>query len=381
MFQQIERTAWTDPSIIFKADGKNTSLFSSDVGNLTCTGISPEGIVTIPHAIRELSSSEILRLDLDEQNSIYQVNGSFYEIGYSARKDGQFALKMGSTRYTREYLGALYAVLLFETFEKSTKRVYVMANHPPKDRQYRDDIYKSIEGHHIIHHNGITKEFDVVQVACYDEPVGGFTYAYLDNSGTGVQMLEIQKGIWLVIDFGGFTTDFTVFRNGRADLQTAGNKSLTFGMWDVLQDFENLVRYNNGELFKSMQFSEVPRWQLAFKNGHYDGGGNGSINCQAEKQVVGRQSVSKIFEFIQNQLQGIGMYNGLLLSGGGNSPSALGKFYTEEFVKQLSVKYVEQNTERLHLMHHSTALGGLKRAKLLISREKLWRKNHVSQSG
>lgn len=352
---------------------KAFELAVGDVGNATCTLLSSEGYVTFPHAIRALHRSELDALEeRNPSESIYWVNGQPYQIGQAATKVGDFGLRFGTDRYVPNYIGVLYAIALFHAYEKPPIQLYVLANHPPIHYIYRPEIIASITGKFIVEHMGVKKTISVTEVGCYHEPTGGWIHALLNDAANRVQGTHLQKGQFLVVDVGGFTTDFSGSNQGTVDTLPDNCKSIQFGMLEILKKFELLVRKKNRKTFIKIQTSPQAAWREAFAEGLYQAKAHGEIVCSEEATVIGMESVQQIFTAIESEMDGLGVWDGILLSGGGGSFRALGRFfemYLDYHDYDLQLFYADENQNEMHL---ATARGGRKQAIYAMSQDRLW---------
>lgn len=343
-----------------------------DIGNATCTLVTPESIVTMPHAIRELADSEVAQIkdEGNENENIYWVNGTPYELGFAAQREGKFALKFGSMRFTPEYIGAIYAILMFNAYAKPAPHNLVLANHPPRDARYRPNIINAVQGTFEVVHGDKTKVFVIDRVGCYYEPVGGYLNAICNEEGKVATAHPLRVGNWLIIDIGGFTTDFALVKDGVINTTPAACKSLTYGMLTILQSFENAVRDANPDFFMPIQFSDEALWRGAFETGIYNGRALGEVVCSEQVHNVGREAVKTIMKAVDNEMGGLGNVEGIVLSGGGGAKTALGRFFTKDLIQEAKLEYSEANQT---LMHLSTALGAAKQAAAANAKKLLWK--------
>jgi hypothetical protein len=83
--------------------------------------------------------------------------------------------------------------------------------------------------------------FRVIYANTFDEPVGGLMNVLLTEDWQHYQHSEINGGRSLVIDIGGFTTDWlAVNPGGEVDYSLA--RSVPLGIQNVLTDFEESFR-------------------------------------------------------------------------------------------------------------------------------------------
>jgi hypothetical protein len=207
-----------------------------------------QGEIAFPHAIRQLSESEykkiLSRMQINSNSQDYfRVNGKPYVVGESAERHGIINPRSGTARYTKDYCGVLAAIALARLYNRG-REVAAIASHPPGDVNYREDLMKSIIGEWEIETGQSKANFRVIYANTFDEPVGGLMNVLLTEDGQHYQYPQMGDGRSLVIDIGGFTTDFlAVNQGGQVDYALA--RSITLGIQSVISDFEESFRANN----------------------------------------------------------------------------------------------------------------------------------------
>jgi hypothetical protein len=122
--------------------------------------------------------------------------------------------------------------------------VSVFGSHPPGDAIYRENLMKSVVGDWVVEIGENERRFRVGYANTFDEPVGGLMNVLLTEDGQHHQHTELNGGRSLVIDIGGFTTDWiAVNPGGEVDYGLA--RSVPLGIKNVLADFEASFRANN----------------------------------------------------------------------------------------------------------------------------------------
>jgi hypothetical protein len=219
------------------------------------------GEVAFPHAMRQLTETEysniINRTGLTNPSLDYvRVNGKPYVVGESAERHGVITQRTGTARYTRDYYGVLAAPALGRLYERS-QEVSVFGSHPPGDVKFRQDLMKAVVGDWYVDVIGKERYFKVSYVNTYDEPVDGLMNVNLTEDGQHYQHTSINSGRALVIDVGGFTTDYlAVNPGGEIDYSLA--RSVPMGIQSVVADFEESFRGNNLEAVKDTPILPPP---------------------------------------------------------------------------------------------------------------------------
>jgi hypothetical protein len=207
-----------------------------------------QGEISFPHALRQLTESEyqkiLSRINTNGASKDYiRVNGQPYVIGESAERHGVLSQRNGAARYTRDYYGVFAAIALALLYDRG-REVSVFGSHPPGDVKYREDLMRSMNGDWEVETVEGKANFKVIYANTFDEPVGGLMNVLLTEDGQHYQHIQVGEGRALVIDIGGFTTDFlAVNPGGEVDYSLA--RSVPLGIQSVIDDFEDSFRVNN----------------------------------------------------------------------------------------------------------------------------------------
>lgn len=176
------------------------------------------GEISFPHAMKHLTESEYekitKRVGLQNQSLDYmRINGKPYVIGDSAERHGLITQRTGTARYTRDYYGVFAAAALGRLYERS-REVSVFGSHPPGDVQFRQDLIESVVGDWHVEVKGKERHFRVSNTNTFDEPVGGLMTVLLTEDGQHYQRTDVNYGRALVIDIGGYSTDWLAVNPG-----------------------------------------------------------------------------------------------------------------------------------------------------------------------
>lgn len=155
------------------------------------------------------------------------VNGVPYAMGRKAQRYGSFKRQLGAPRYTAEYYGVFLAYGLARTFGKSTKDIFLMGTHSPRDVAYAGNLLEAGCRTWDVEYLGKHMTFNVVDGSTADEPLGGWANAILRKDGVGYANKNINDGYTIVLDIGAFTTDGLVVDPGGAiDYGTANGVTI-----------------------------------------------------------------------------------------------------------------------------------------------------------
>lgn len=115
--------------------------------------------------------------------------------------------------------------------------------------------------------------------------------------GSTYQHTYLNGGRTLVIDIGGFTTDWlAVNPGGEVDYSLA--RSVPIGIQNVLTDFEESFRSNNLEVVKETPVLPPERLRKAITNGVYEGGGQ-KYPCENEVKEATNLLLNRIADTYQ----------------------------------------------------------------------------------
>jgi hypothetical protein len=280
-----------------------------------------QGEIAFPHAIRQLSGSEyekiLSRAQINRVSKDYfRVNRKPYVIGESAERHGLATPRSGTARYTRDYCGVLAAISLARLYGKS-REVSVFASHPPGDVKYREDLMKSIIGEWEVETIQSKAKFRVTYVNTFDEPVGGLMNVLLTEDGQHYQYPQIGDGRSLVIDVGGYTTDFLAVNQG-GEVDYALARSVPLGIQSVIRDFEESFRANNLKIVKDTPVLPPERVRKAIATGVFEGGGR-KYPCQQDVEEATSLFLNRFADTYQRLAGGALSWDNIILTGGGST--------------------------------------------------------------
>jgi hypothetical protein len=139
----------------------------------------------------------------------------------------------------------------------------------------------------------------------------------LTEDGQHYQHSGIDNGRALIIDIGGFTTDWlAVNPGGEVDYSLA--RSVPFGIRNVLADFENSFRRNNLHAVKNTPVIAPERIRRAIVTGVFEGGGY-RYPCEDEVQEATSLLLNRIANTYQSVAGGALGWDAIVLTGGGSA--------------------------------------------------------------
>lgn len=324
-----------------------------DAGNSIIKAKSATGEIAFPHAIKHMTATayeQVMMRAGERQDDYLLINGVPYAIGSRAFGEGFAGRQHGSARYTREYYGIFVAAALYKLYDKSMRNIVLYASHAPQDISFRNDLKEAARGAWVVESGGEERVFQVHDVRCYDEPVGGLMNVVLNATGTGYQRTDLRRGRVLVFDIGGHTTDVVIMKDGKVDYDSADSDE--HGIISVEKEFVRELVSHYRDIFKKANAPAPDRVREGIRTGSYAAGGYGAIECEGIADRAASNLVSKIYDLFINY-GGITGNEYLLLTGGG---SAL----LERRLKQALGHPNTVMAERAGDMHLANIRGGMK---------------------
>ena len=313
------------------------------------------GEIAFPHALRQLTESEfqkiLTRVSTSGSSKEYvRVNGIPYAIGESAERHGVLTQRSGAARYTRDYYGILAAVALAHLYGRG-REVAVFGSHPPGDVKYREDLMRSVIGEWEVEIKQSKINFRVIYANTFDEPLGGLMNVLLTEDGQHYQYAYVGEGRALVIDIGGFTTDFLAVNPG-GEVGYSLARSVPLGIQSVIRDFEDSFRANNLEAVKDMPVLPTDRVRKAIVTGAFEGGGR-KYPCEEDVEEATSLFLNHFIDTYQRLAGGALAWDTIILTGGG---SALLYHKIKPLLKHNNVMLADD----LDSLHMANVRGGLK---------------------
>jgi hypothetical protein len=278
------------------------------------------GEIAFPHAMKQLTESEyekiIKRAGIQNQSMDYlRINGKPYVIGESAERHGLITQRTGTARYTRDYYGVFAAAALSRLYDRS-REISIFGSHPPGDVNFRQDLMEAVVCDWYVEVKGKERHFKVSYANTFDEPVGGLMNVLLTEDGQHYQHTDINDGRSLVIDIGGFTTDWlAVNPGGEIDYSLA--RSVPIGIQNVISDFEDSFRSNNLEADKDTPVLPPDRVHKAIASEVFEGGGR-KYSCDREVEEATSVMLNHIGDTYQRIAGGALGWDCIILTGGGS---------------------------------------------------------------
>ncbi len=279
------------------------------------------GEISFPHALRQLTENEYQKIFSRENmngntKDYLRVNGVPYVVGESAERHGALTQRSGASRYTRDYYGVLAAISLARLYGRG-REVAVFGSHPPGDVKFREDLLQSIVGGWEVESETSKANFRVIYANTFDEPVGGLMNVLLTEDGQHYQHAHIGEGRSLVIDVGGFTTDFlAVNLGGVVDYSLA--RSVPLGIQIIINDFEQSFRANNMDAVKDTPLLPPARIRKAIRTGVFEGGGR-KYPCEQDVDEATNLFLNRFSDTYQRLAGGALLWDTIILTGGGSA--------------------------------------------------------------
>jgi hypothetical protein len=314
-----------------------------------------KGEITFLHALRQLTENEyqkiVSRISTNGNSKDYvRVNGVPFVVGESAERHGVLTQRSGTARYTRDYYGVLAAISLARLYGRG-REAAVFGSHPPGDVKFREDLMKSVIGEWEVEIGGSKANYRVIYSNTFDEPVGGLMNILLTEDGQHYQYPHVGNGRSLVIDIGGFTTDWlAVNPGGEVDYSLA--RSVPIGIQEVIASFEESFRTNNLDLVKDTPVLPPTRVRRAIATGVFEGGGK-KYPCSQAVEEATSLFLNRFANTYQQVAGGALSWDNIILTGGG---SALLYHKVKPILKHDNV-ILADSIESLHL---ANVRGGLK---------------------
>ena len=157
--------------------------------------------------------------------------------------------------------------------------------------------------------------FRVTYANTFDEPVGGLMNALLTEDGQHYLRCEIKDGRALVIDVGGFTTDWVAVNPG-GEIDYSLVRSVSLGIQNVVTDFEESFRAHNLQAVKNTPNLPPERIRKAIMTGVFEGGGH-KYPCEQEVKEAMNLLLNRIGDTYQRLAGGALSWDFIILTGGG----------------------------------------------------------------
>lgn len=273
-----------------------------------------------PHALLPLSEADYERVikragPAGPGPDYLRVNGKPYVVGASAERHGVITRHTGAARYIKDYYGVLVIAAAARLFDRGGE-LAIFGSHAPGDVDYRDDLMDAIMGSWSVQTADGAKQFNVTYANAFDEGLGGWANVVLARDGRQLQRLDLNSGNALIVDIGGGTTDFIAIAEGGV-VDYSLQHSLPLGILDVLSDFENSIRANNRDFFKSAAKGLRPeRVRDALRTGRFEGGGK-PLSCEAEAKAAVSVLLNRFSEAYQQRAGGPTRWDTVIATGGG----------------------------------------------------------------
>lgn len=292
-----------------------------DCGNSIAKAKTAGREVAFVSALRELTEADYMRVVERAQGrpgpDYLRVNGKPYVVGESAaRHAARLTRRTGAARYEPDYYGVLLAAALSRVYRQSGE-VALFASHAPRDLEYRRDLGRAALGTWHVEVDGQERAWRVSYVNTFEEPLGGLMNIVLAEDGQHYQRTDINGASALVIDIGGYTTDWLAVKPG-GELDYERADSISAGITDVIRDFERSFRANNREALKGTEALTPEQLREALNTGRLRGGGR-VYHCENEATEAANILLNRIADSLQSLVGGLFQFNAIILTGGGSA--------------------------------------------------------------
>lgn len=300
-------------------------IFAADGGNTKWKTRTPKAKIRgkvedqFDHYFVQLTAGDYKKAKSREgisTDDLFIVNGGFYMIGQKAARFGEFHRQFGEKRYNEQYYGVLAAIAMARGFGTSTKNIFYIGSHPPKDLDYADDLMASVVKDWTVEWRDDCIELEVVDASTVDEPLCGWANVVFRADGKGYLNKNVNNGVTLVIDVGGNTTDGIVI-DPKGDIDASTADSVKVGVLDSVQKFKADFRTQYRAELKGIDLDDAMAHQ-AIRTGVFDLRGLGKKDCEVLANEIKSELVSNIVNFYDGY-GGAANYNTLILTGGGSA--------------------------------------------------------------
>jgi len=289
-------------------------------------GLHGAGRALVRHAFAPLTETDWHRaVDAGRRGQftrqIVRVNGLPYAFGDAALRHS-YTIKQGAARYHKGYADILLCGTLFALLHGRSGRMSVnlIASHSPRDVQYASNLEAALQGEYQLEGvDGCRMELSVDVVMTIDEGLGAlFNHLLLPNLAER-RHTPVKAGSSVVIDAGGFTTDFAAIdvEAGRPVIDTSALSSVTVGTWSLYDRLEDHLRVTYADLLQQQPQSLSFRLlDEALRTGYYRAGRH---LLDVENWV--KQEMTALVNIVRDaayrHMGGLLNYQTILLAGGG----------------------------------------------------------------
>lgn len=321
-----------------------------------------------PHALRQLTAAQFdqamdtisTRRGVEPDDLDYLlISGTPYVVGNSAARYGAIAHEYTDRRFRPDYWGVLALAALARVYSRGGD-VTLFPSHAPGDQAYRDDLRAAAWGEWEIEHAHTNSPlcWNIEAPYTFMEPQGGAMNVILAEDGNQYQTTAINGGRALVIDIGGFTTDWLgLLPGGKLDPEIRG--SVHKGVIQVNRDFEESFYARHSQQLRG--FSGLTREQLMDGLNHGVVYGSGreyevtDLRDEAQSILLNDLRVS-----LSERVGDLFPYETIILTGGGSA-------YLETSLRQMLDHDHIVLADDAETLQFANVRGGLKLWRLYVS--------------
>lgn len=329
--------------------------------------------LVLPHAVVTISPTDFSKIQSQYGGtefgdpSYFSFDDQCFVVGDAAEQYPSLKRLSSTSKYERNYLGALAIGSLLRLFPEGHDNLKMFVCQPPSDMMYRERQMDAVRGEFEIQTSGKQKvHYHIQYVNTYQEPLGGYMNVILDETGEAYDDVAIKEGRVLILDVGGRVSSVVpanpdnpdnMIEYGRAD-------SIHYGLLNVLEALNTLLRKRYFNEFARTNVISADRLRHALRTGVYRGGGK-ELPCQEEVKQAMDVLINNLRPLYLESAGGPLEYDHILITGGGG---AAADRYLRNYLLDHDSVFLAAEPEFMHL---ANVRGGGKFWKMLENNDLL----------
>lgn len=254
-----------------------------------------------------------------------QMGDKYYAVGRSAH-DFTVVRRQGRTKYSRDYLGAIFASSVARSFSSNPQTLIgglrLMASHSSADFRFRQFLADALLGRWSFNIGDTAYKFTVNEVKTYEEPFGSYCRVGFMKDARGNWSAPLQGLGVSVIDIGGGTCG-VMYINAYGEPQVARSAARSIGMNTVAERLRGMLERDFADYFQDVKAMSEERLRRALRTGYYEGKGrtlaNGkALDCRTQVEKALAPLFNDVTAMWQEQLFSGDDSDVVVLTGGGN---------------------------------------------------------------